>query len=141
VSSFSDLVISVGGRSLVRRAMFVSDKMSYSPQHTVLKCGRFDIVLGAHAQKYCRFHVLRGDCQAARANRIAKGKSFHATWDYSSVYSVVRSEYSVSFCYSVYFMCVYVCCTTATGISGRLLTTLTEGFSPFFLSCKTNTRV
>jgi hypothetical protein len=57
VSSGSDLVIDVGGRSVVQRAMLVTHEMSYSPQHTVLRSRRSDIVLGAHAQKCCRFDI------------------------------------------------------------------------------------
>jgi hypothetical protein len=39
--------------------------------------------------------------------------------------------------YSVYCLCVIVCCTAATRISGHFSTTLTEVFPCFFLSCRT----
>jgi hypothetical protein len=43
---------------------------------------------------------------------------------------------SVLLCCCVYCLCVNVYWTTATGISGHFLTTLTEVFPSFFLSCK-----
>jgi hypothetical protein len=52
-----------------------------------------------------------------------------------------RSVYSVSFCCSVYYLCLNVSWTTATGLSGHFLTTLTEVFPCFFLICKANARV
>jgi len=53
----SDLVINVGGRSIVQRTMLVTHGISYSPQHTVLRSRGFDIVLVAHAQKRCILHI------------------------------------------------------------------------------------
>jgi hypothetical protein len=51
------------------------------------------------------------------------------------------SVYSVSLSCSVCCLCVNVYRTTATGISGHFLTTLTEDFPFSFLSCKVNARV
>jgi hypothetical protein len=42
--------------------------------------------------------------------------------------------------YSVYCLCVNVCCTVATGISVQLSTTLTDGFPCLFISCSANNR-
>jgi hypothetical protein len=53
---------------------------------------------------------------------------------------VMRVLFCVIVCF-VYCLCVNVYWKTATDISGRFSTTLTEGFPCFFLSCKANARV
>jgi hypothetical protein len=54
---------------------------------------------------------------------------------------ILHSVYSVSFCCSAYCLCVNVYCTTATGMSGHISSSLTEVFPCFFFSCKANARV